>query len=309
MKYVVCLFTVVSLFGAYGIRLDLHSPLVQETAVGTIVTAAFTVTNTLDTQENFIIRLKLPEGWVLLPFEEPFISLQPQETKVQLLAFRVPLDAKAAQYEISYEVQGMEHPSLLSSQTFFVQVLAKNEMQNHILFSPKTAVAGKPYKVELKTVNSGNVDLPVKIDVATTEESVCRPLSSLQFTLEPGKERVSSFEITGSSQLDHQVACVTYFDVKADLLTMHLSAETDVFPLDSKKVDCYRYLPMKTTFGYGMKNHAKQLFVEQYGQGPIDESKKKTSNFSFERQLLVKQMWIVILEDFLKMGMFTILMR
>jgi hypothetical protein len=33
---------------------------------------------------------------------------------------------------------------------------------------------------------------------------------------------------------------------------------------------------METVFGYGMKNNKKQLFVEQYANGFLDESQKKT---------------------------------
>lgn len=100
----------------------------QEVEAGTIVTATFFATNITEEKRTFSVKVELPPGWETLPFEEPFITLEPKESSLQWLVFRVPPNALAGSYPITYILQEREDPSLISQTTFSVEVLPKSSI-------------------------------------------------------------------------------------------------------------------------------------------------------------------------------------
>jgi hypothetical protein len=239
-----------------GMNISLQSPLVQETDAGTVITATFLITNTTENEETYTVALDLPPDWVSLPFEEPFLSLKAHETKVQWIAIRVPPQALAGAYPIRYHLQGREHPALTAESEFSVMVLSQNRIEARIEQAPKYKIAGDPYTLTLTLINTGNIESNVEIEL----------MDSAQFPMSP-KDLPAFLEhyITITTQIQGNPSSVNY-----------LSSLVDILPREQKKKDNYEYLPMETVFGYGMKNNKKQLFVEQYANGFLDESQKKT---------------------------------
>ena len=70
--FVLFLLTFLSFQAFTNVDVSLQSPLIQETQAGTIVTASFFVRNNTSEDANFVPTLELPEGWITLPFDEPF---------------------------------------------------------------------------------------------------------------------------------------------------------------------------------------------------------------------------------------------
>lgn len=264
----------------YGINMTLQSPLVQEADAGTLITASFLIINPLAEDHTFNISLDLPEGWISIPFEEPFLTLKTHETKVAWIAIRVPPQALAGTYSIRYALQGREHPSLVAESNFSVVVLKHQELQSSLKQTLKYTIAGEPYQIELLINNTGNSEIEVEIDITDSAQLPLSFNAPALLTLQPGASKQIEISIqtpkTLTLPLQHFIAVTT--QIRGEPTSaIYLSASVDIFPLAPSKIERYELLPMKTVFGYGMKNSKKQLFVEQYAKGTLDEAKKKTS--------------------------------
>lgn len=273
----------------YGINLSLQSPLVQETEAGTVITAAFLATNQTEEDATFTVSLDLPPDWISIPFEEPFISLKGNETKVEWVAIRVPPNALAGTYSIRYALQGREHPSLLSESQFSILVLSRNGIQSSIEQTPKYKIAGENYKVTLTVINTGNVTSDIAIEVIDSAQFDISLDVSSPLCLKPGEiKQIHALVQTPKdlkTPVQHFITISTQIQGDPNSLN-YLSSTVDIFPQNSSKIERYELLPMKTVVGYGMKNEKKQLFIEQYGSGTLDEAKKKTLISSLESLLL-----------------------
>lgn len=262
----------------YGASVYLQSPLVQETEAGTIVTASFLVSNQQEGEETYSVDLELPPGWISIPFQEPFFTLKGQETKVELIAIRVPSHALAGRYPIKYKIQGRQHPSIISESSFFIEILKRSEIHSFIKQSPKYKIAGDPYEVTFTVTNTGNIGTEIEISVKDSMNFPVSIVSEDSTYLKPGESKEFVALVTTPKDLKdsirHFLTISTQIKDSPNTLC-YLSSETDLFPKKPTKEDPYHCLPMKTVFGYGMKNGKKQLFIEQYGSGPLDEIKKK----------------------------------
>lgn len=149
----------------YGVDVALTSPLEVNTDAGTIITATFLVTNRTENKENFLATFELPPGWETIPFEEPFFSLEPGETKLELFAFRIPPGTKAGTYPVKFTTSGQQHPSLRSESTFLVHVLGHTDISSFISQAPNHSLAGTPYTIEILVSNKGNVETSIEANV------------------------------------------------------------------------------------------------------------------------------------------------
>ncbi|MBX9924337.1 MAG: hypothetical protein K2Y01_09525 [Rhabdochlamydiaceae bacterium] len=262
----------------YGINLSLQSPLVQETDAGTIVTATFLITNTTENEETYTVSLDLPPDWISLPFEEPFLSLKPHQTQVQWIAIRVPPQALATSYPIKYRLQGREHPSLIAESEFSILVLSQNRIETLIEQTPKYKMAGEPYTLTVTLINTGNVANDVEIELMDSSQFPLSLDTPLPVHVEPGQRKQIHILVTTPKDLpiflEHYVTITTQIQGDPSSLR-YLSSVVDILPHGEQKKDLYEYLPMETVFGYGMKNKKKQLFVEQYASGFLDDAQKK----------------------------------
>jgi hypothetical protein len=262
----------------YGISIALQSPLVQETDAGTVITATFLITNQLDEDNTFNVLLDLPAGWVSIPFEEPFLQLKAHETKVSWIAIRVPPGTLAGTYPITYSLQGRENPSMLSQSSFSILVLGKKGIEASILEAPKSKVAGSFYSVLFSLTNTGNTETDVEIslnDSAQFDISLDCPLA---LRLNSNETKVVTVQVNTPKDLDNLL--LHYINISIQIQgdpksIKYLYTTVDIFPKKVTKVGKYELLPMKTVFGYGMKNSRKQLFIEQYMSGTLDTEKKK----------------------------------
>jgi uncharacterized membrane protein len=262
-----------------GMNISLQSPLVQETDAGTVITATFLITNTTENEETYTVALDLPPDWVSLPFEEPFLSLKAHETKVQWIAIRVPPQALAGAYPIRYHLQGREHPALTAESEFSVMVLSQNRIEARIEQAPKYKIAGDPYTLTLTLINTGNIESNVEIELMDSAQFPMSLDIPSPVHIKPGERKQIHIHVKTPKDLpaflEHYITITTQIQGNPSSVN-YLSSLVDILPREQKKKDNYEYLPMETVFGYGMKNNKKQLFVEQYANGFLDESQKKT---------------------------------
>jgi hypothetical protein len=266
----------------YGIEAVLQTPLEQESEAGTIVTATFLLTNTTQNKETFLSTLELPPGWVTIPFEEPFFSLDAGGTTVQWFAFRIPPNTLAGSYSIRYVAQGREHPSLYTESNFSVRVLKKNLLTTSIQKPPSYILAGKTYETTVTVVNEGNVPAEVDVDIKDHQDFPLTIKSPLTFSLEPKESKQISIKVTTPKELEkttRHFLHISVENIKDPNSIQYFSTEVEIFPLKQGKPNKYDTLPMKTTLGYGQKNSKTELFIDQSGKGPL--SKTKNIDFFF----------------------------
>lgn len=272
----------------YGVAVNLQSPLIQETEAGTVVTATFFIANTTAEKQTFLVKVDLPSGWITIPFEEPFFSLEPGETTVEWLSFRVPKEALAGPYTVTYTIQGREDPSLLSQASFTVEVLGTSVISSALSSQNVRLLAGDSYESYVTIQNRGNVKTDVEVKVKELPELMLLLEGPSRITLDPMQTKKIALKGAISTDIEELKQYFIYVSVE-DLQTHHteyLSTKIEAFPIKKKKSSEYHTLPMSTTFGYGMKNSKIEGFIEQKGSGSLDG--KKDIDF-FARIPLKKQ--------------------
>lgn len=260
----------------YGIEATLQTPLEQETAAGTIVTATFLLTNTTQNKETFLSSLELPPGWTSIPFEEPFFSLEAGETTVQWFAFRVPPNALAGSYPIRYVAQGRDHPSLYTESNFSLRVLGKSILTSHIKKPTNYILAGNSYETIITVTNEGNLTTEVLVTIKEHHNFLLTIKDPLSFFLKPKESKQVRIEVNTPKNLENTTKHFLHISVentKDPASLQHFSTEVEIFSLQQSKSDKYHTLPVETTFGYGRKNSKVEAFIEQKGKGALSETK------------------------------------
>ncbi len=264
-----------SLHASYGVDVSLSSPLEQETDSGTVVTGAFFIKNTTSEHANFLIKLDLPEGWISIPFTEPFLSLEPWEQKLELVAIKIPKNTLGGTYKVRLIAQGQTNASLIGEESFLVHILEKTDCKSFIQKKPNHTLAGEVYKIEVVVINTGNV--PTELFTKVTEHlDFPFSIDKKEFTIAPGDSETVTISVIPPKNTATSIKHFLSISVENSYGTSMcdaLSTEVEIFPMTPPPIERYTYLPLETTFGYGMKNSQKQSFVELKGGGSIDEKK------------------------------------
>ena len=259
-------------WGIGGIELSLRSPLDQDIIEGSICTASFFIHNSSSETIELWQDLLLPEGFIAIPFEEPFLTLQAGTSSLQLIAFRAPISVKAGRYSITYSVLNRDNPGERATLEFFVHVLPFRKIEATFVPQKLYLFDEEQAEISLQLVNHGNVTSTLHIHLQSEETLLfsCEP--SWIITMPPhSKESVSC---TLSSHQAHLMNKTIFIhgdiqDTHQDIPPLSIMAEIELFPKTSVISNRYHTIPMKTTLGYGMKNHAIQSFIEQQGGGPL----------------------------------------
>ncbi len=241
---------------------------------GTIVTASFLVTNNTNHAQNLRPLIKLPPGWISIPFHEPFFTLDPFSSKVELFALRVPKNTLAGTYHIPVLIEGMENPSILSESSFNVTIQKNSKIVAYLENCSAIGISGEAYTITLSLTNTGNIGTEIEI---LTEEHLGFPIYPKNTTLfvNPQESKKIAFQVeTQESQetLIHNVVISLLNKLTGKSET--LFHQIELFSKTPISINRYQTLPLQTVFGYGMKNGHKQLFIEQSGRGSLGKGKE-----------------------------------
>ena len=259
------------------VDVQLTSPLVSQVDPGKIVTASFLVTNNSNNEEEFLARIKLPDGWQTIPFKQVKFSVEPGEQALQILAIKIPKNYPSGQFKLQYLVQGLNDPSLTRVQDFFVYVLPHEMIGAVLLPAPKNIEGGESYETFVSVINNGNVASEISI-VANTSLKSSVIVDSEKLTLKPQEEKKVAIKVqTKTLPGNHSVEEV--LSVKLEPSAIYLSTKVEIFPKQSKRFDPYLYLPSTMSFGYGMKNEQLQVYGQFAGRGFLDEKQKRNLDY------------------------------
>jgi len=156
--------------------LRIHSPPdPKPTESGTVLRRAVTVVNRTSETAELLEEVQMPDGWRLLPLEEPAFQLPSMRTATRFVAVAVPKSASGAHrliYRLRSVADGVEAVPAIPME---VEVRGRSELRMELPESPEFLVAGVWSTNRIRLVNSGGTDLQVQIRVHST------PVADLRF--------------------------------------------------------------------------------------------------------------------------------
>ncbi len=271
---------------ANPIEVELQSEESQTVPSGKVVTASFLIKNR-DKGKNFISSLKLPEGWSTISLEETSFYIEENESDLQCVAIKIPPKALAGIYYLSYSIEGEEDPESRDKRDFIVHVPPHKEFKMFVNRPPKYLTANSPYEFEVTLYNQGNVEISIDLKILS---NLNYPLKfPHKVTLLPGESRQVPVKIKipyGVEKSAQHYVTIRATGEDDEKSAVYETVQTEIFPPTQPSAEQYRTLAMKTLFGYGMKGEKKQLFIDQYGKGTIDEAQKRNIDFFFRLPVL-----------------------
>lgn len=134
---------------------------------GSIITAAFVVSNSGDEPRRFNASTELPERWRLVSPSTREELVQPGKTLTVLISIVVDKEARVDDYEVTLNVSDVEDPTVRDQSTVVISVSRRDELSVSVFESPAFVAAGDTYEVELMLVNGGNATVNLANQVST----------------------------------------------------------------------------------------------------------------------------------------------
>ena len=267
-----------------GVEVRTVSPKLQEAVPGGILSVSFLVTNRTDGEEEFIESLQLPEGWQAIIPPGSF-RLRASEATTRLVAFQVPRGEPAGRREVAYGVRSQRDYAIQDVDTVTVVVLPVTKLALLLEDKPESVIAGESYEVKLRLVNQSNVDLEVKLEVAS-EEKYPAKLEPAEVTLAAGQS--VPLLVTVQTNAQEGRPRTHYVRVKAQgveidngEVTAGITVGVEILPRVTGELDIYHRLPAELTVRLAGEESTAGVQVELRGEGPLDEEKTKSLEFLF----------------------------
>ena len=145
------------------------TPVPLEDSPGNIVNLRFSISTQSQNSMTLIETLDLPTGWnsIMPPLE---LLMQSGEKQIRIFPVRIPENALAGEYEITYLVRGRDDPSLEWQEQLRVIVLPESELQLLLGDVPKTVIAGDNYTIDCTLVNRGNTEIGVDVFAVSEQD-------------------------------------------------------------------------------------------------------------------------------------------
>ncbi len=155
---------------------------------GKILTVSFRVTNTDAVSRRYRDSLTLPPAWKALARAEEY-ALQPGESSVRLLSFRISGETEAGDYTVTYSAGDTSRTAARC-----VRVASLKGLKLELLEAPVHVVAGRPYLVKYLLTNTGNAASGVQLSTNERRGSIVR-LDSTALWLPPRSSRLISASV------------------------------------------------------------------------------------------------------------------
>lgn len=266
-----------------GIIVRLTTPSRVEATPGQIVSAAISVSNSAGRDLQLYEQIPLPSRWTLLPPASGF-SLKSGERQLRIIAFRIPGDQPAGDYDVVY---GAEAPGLSAEARMKVHVTPVVRIEMRKEESPESVIAGERYRASVRLLNKGNVPVAVMIKVEnmpTYPLTIDRPV---RFVAANGSETFSiEVEPPGDlrRKVDHVMTIEALALAEGSEATKVKAEQTVIVPIIPKvsgDPDPYHrlasHLSLVTLGGEGKVGFQAELG----GGGGIDEAGRQWIDFLF----------------------------
>jgi hypothetical protein len=273
----------VSVARSQSIEVRPVSPELFEIEPGGVVSLAFRVANRGETEEEFIEELSLPAGWRLVMPMFEFI-LGPGREATRLALVQAGRDLPAGDYQIAYTVTSRRDYAL--ADTAVVRAALRPVYNLSLLLegqAPGQVIAGEPFKLRVRLINEGNVDLAVTMDARISGEGRVN-VAPASFTLERGKTRL--LEVTAHADpAEHRLSrqhvrleALTGLRAHGRHIAARLSVPIEVVPLVAGQ-DMYHRYPLEFTGYLASNDDDFGLQIGLKGAGYLDENRQRRLDF------------------------------
>lgn len=270
----------------HGIEVRIASSKIIEAKPGGIISASFFVTNCTNEEGYFFEKIKLPNNWrLLIPIEIPFV-IKPKEQEMRIIAFSIPKNFPAGNYEITYSVESQKDYEITDSDKFFVVVLPLLELESQVEEKPVTVISGESFKVKIRYINRGNIRVEIKLDIKGNPNYPTR-VEPKEMALEPGEAQVLTIEIKTDEKEKKKVNYILKVKgeatgVKEGGISTEQTIFVEVLPRVTGEFDSYYRIPSKIRLIGGVAKDVKNSFqLEFSGYGNLDGEGKRRINFLF----------------------------
>ena len=250
-----------------AVRVALASSDSLEALPGTVVTAAFVISNTSDKHRTVVSTTELPPSWRLISSRAGENAIGPGESKTILVSIMVDQNASVKDYTVKFSVTDTDNPDENDSSDLVVAVQRRDNLSLTLFNSPAFAVAGDEYAVEVLIVNRGNA--PVKlISTATAVPHSKITIDPSSITLAPNSEVFATINMKAPSDLYDQTRQLLQFTATPEASTESetLSIWTEVIP-KGRRPDQKATIPayVKATGLYNETGQGGQLEIGARG--------------------------------------------
>ncbi len=268
-----------------NVQLIRKSPYTIESQDGSIVNLSYLIINNTGSQQNFVLKMELPENWSLMFSPSPFI-LENGGSKVIISSIKIPKNIQSNLYNIKALLQGVSSPSITAINSSKIFIIPHRSIEARVLSQPKYVICGDYYQVDLELVNNGNIQSEIKIEP--------RELNKHGFNITPYaptlkldamETKKTSVLVKTSDDLSHYINHKINFEIKTidelEKTSTKATSNVNVFPKYKEKPQKFVHFPMKTSFKYGLANQKQEMAVEIGGKGPINDDKDKNLEIFF----------------------------
>ncbi len=269
----------------YGVQVRLNSFELQEIEPGKIASVSFLVSNRTESDEEFLQRLILPEGWQEIVPSDLSVKLKAEEEEVFIFAFLVPHTSPPGKYSVCYSIQSQSDYSITGSDSLSVAVLPVLKLELLAEDKPGMVVAGQAYEIGIRLINRGNSTTRIRLQA---QSSLNYPIQIQppEITLEAGSSRSVKIQIRTDEKLKQKTRQIVEIIAEpiepADRgVSARQTVSADIIPRKTEETDHYRRLPLQMALIYAGKENRGGFQVEFSGSGRLDQTGKRRYDYLF----------------------------
>ncbi|MBM3324752.1 MAG: hypothetical protein FJY66_03705, partial [Calditrichaeota bacterium] len=238
-----------------------------------LITRAFLVANSSNTDREIQDELQLPDGWRLIARDTSFV-LQPHESDLRVFGIAIPALTLPGCQKIVYFARDKSDSAAFGQCVTEVTVLPVIKLKITPREVPKRILAGENYSAQFQIDHLGNDPMLINLDVRSSLGSaVC--LSSAQIGILPGEsvQIVANVKTpSGISRLstDRLVLAALMSDSSEKTALATSSTAVEVIPRSAPQENVYHRMPTKMATRF-VHDDGKGGFQTEYsGSGKLD---------------------------------------
>lgn len=259
--------------------LQVCSPQQLETKAGEIIYISAILQNKSEKTSAYRLGLELPAGWQDVSVEGKEITLFPNDSKVQIVAVKVPVETLAKEYLLALVLEGQGG---IERQTLSVSILPNSsfllEWVDRAAFYPFDEAAD----LTLKFTNRGNIPLFIELEAST--DPACPLYYPREVTeILPFDSQFLTLRVIPRLEfgLDKQFILLKVSNQQTGEILIRETLSLRLTPQTIADDDLYVRIPSQVTF-LALGDNAKHVFaIEFTGEGAIDTQGKRFLEYDF----------------------------
>ncbi|MCK5572045.1 MAG: carboxypeptidase regulatory-like domain-containing protein, partial [Bacteroidetes bacterium] len=260
-----------------------HTSLREETSVsattdttaravpGSILTAAFRITNSAGIEQRYLGQVRLPSDWRLLTRTGPF-SVPAGATGIQLVTFAVPRVSPAGEYEVEFRVHDTTMAFEPVGASVRVIISPVRELSLDLIDAPRFITAGGVYEILYSLTNKGNATENVGLHAWSVNGLPVSTDSTIRH-IGPG-ERDTVRVVAGSDpRLTRRITQVTFLRAtipEDPTVTVSGTCGVDIIPVARESKNMYHWYPSRTLVRMAGTDGISGVQAEFSGFGTLD---------------------------------------